>query len=43
MLSGFEVKQSNFELDKTQSITKTTSDRDDDINDISWLYAPIIG
>ena len=43
MLSGFEVKQSNFELDKVQSITKTNNEKQDDINDVSWLYGPIVG
>ena len=43
MLAGFEIKQSNFELDKVQSITKTNSEKQDDINDISWLYGPIVG
>ena len=43
MLSGFEIKQSGFELNKVQQITKTTSDKEDDENDLSWLYGPTFG
>lgn len=45
MLSGFEVKQSNFELDKVQPIISTTSQKqkDNDDDNLSWLYGPIVG
>lgn len=43
MLSGFEVRQSGFELDKVQTLTKNTTQKEDDENDLSWLYGPVMG
>ena len=43
MLAGFEIRHSNFELDKVQPITNSKSQKQDDMDDISWLYGPTMG
>ena len=44
MLAGFEIRQSNFDLEKTTpAINPTRSQKEDDMNDISWLYGPSMG